>query len=382
MPPIRVLLIDDDPDDQLLTRGLLDDIDPAGYQFEAVATYEAGIAAIARKAHDVYLLDYRLGERDGLQLLTEALQTGCAAPLILLTGPGDRQVDEAAIHAGAADYLVKGQISPALLERVVRHALDRKRIEEERATLIRERSARAAAEAAVRARDEFLAVAAHELKTPIANLRAHTSLLLRDRGSAARHDPARFERGLETIHQQTGQLTRLVGQLFDLSLLDGGRLRLELETTDIAALLREVIVDAQVRTRRDTLSFEGPEEVVTRADPLRIRQVFSNLLDNAIRYGPATVRVESAICLMDRDTVQISVRDHGRGIPLEQRAHLFERFCQHESGDHVGGLGLGLFLSRQLVMLHGGTLRAEFPATGGSCFVVVLPHVEGSLTGH
>src|SRR5204863_530740 len=141
MLPIRIVLVDDEPDDRLITRALLDDIDPAGYQFEAVATYEAGIAAIARNAHDIYLLDYRLGERDGLQLVREALALGCPAPLILLTGSGDRQVDEAAIQAGAADYLVKGQISPALLERVLRHALDRKRLEEERATLMHERTA-------------------------------------------------------------------------------------------------------------------------------------------------------------------------------------------------------------------------------------------------
>ena len=144
--------------------------------------------------------------------------------------------------------------------------------------------------------------------------------------------------------------------------------------------MREVIAHAQVRTRRDALSLEGSESVITRADPLRLRQVFSNLVDNAIRYSPATVRVESAIQLVDRDTVQVSVRDHGRGIPPERRSRLFERYYQHEAGDHAAGLGLGLFLSRQLVLLHGGTLQAEFPPTGGSRFVVMLPHLAGSPT--
>src|SRR5689334_9283398 len=123
--PIRVLLVDDDEDDQLLTREALSDAAPGRYELECADTYEAGMAAVARGEHDVYLLDYRLGERDGLALLRDAIGRGCHAPMILLTGVGDREVDAAALRAGAADYLVKGQITPDLLDRSIRYALER-----------------------------------------------------------------------------------------------------------------------------------------------------------------------------------------------------------------------------------------------------------------
>jgi DNA-binding response OmpR family regulator len=127
---VRVLLVDDDDDDYRLTREMLAEVAQPKYELEWAKTYDAGLEVIGRREHDVYLLDYRLGERDGLQLLREALMRGCRAPLILLTGQGDREVDLAAMSAGAADFLPKNQLSAALLERSIRYALDRKRSSE------------------------------------------------------------------------------------------------------------------------------------------------------------------------------------------------------------------------------------------------------------
>jgi CheY-like chemotaxis protein len=128
---IRVLYVEDDEEDYILARDMLADIAHTRYELEWVASYDAALALIQRQQHDVYLIDYRLGERDGLELLRDAIQNGCRAPTIILTGQGDEETDVAALKAGAADYLVKGQINTPLLERSIRYALERHRLQQE-----------------------------------------------------------------------------------------------------------------------------------------------------------------------------------------------------------------------------------------------------------
>jgi diguanylate cyclase (GGDEF)-like protein/PAS domain S-box-containing protein len=125
--PTRVLLIDDDEDEYVLTRDLLAEIGPERYQLDWQSGFDAALAAIRAQAHDVYLLDYHLGERTGLDLLREAIDAGCRAPIIMLTGLGDRDVDLEAMRMGAADYLAKGRLDAPLLERAIRYARERAR---------------------------------------------------------------------------------------------------------------------------------------------------------------------------------------------------------------------------------------------------------------
>ncbi|MEA5572470.1 response regulator [Calothrix sp. UHCC 0171] len=127
--PIQVLLIDDDEDDYILIQDWCSEFQVVSCQLEWVNNYEGGINSIAQNQHDIYLIDYRLGESNGLELLSKAIANGCCAPIILLTGRGDRQIDIQAMEAGAADYLEKSQLNSALLERSIRYALERKRAE-------------------------------------------------------------------------------------------------------------------------------------------------------------------------------------------------------------------------------------------------------------
>jgi two-component system cell cycle sensor histidine kinase/response regulator CckA len=126
---IRVLLIEDDQEDYLLTRDLLEAITTARFTLDWEPTYGGARAALAGDRYDVCLVDYRLGRRCGIDLLQEANESGCRAPLIILTGQDDRAADLGAMKAGAADYLLKEQITPALLERSIRYAIERKRCE-------------------------------------------------------------------------------------------------------------------------------------------------------------------------------------------------------------------------------------------------------------
>jgi PAS domain S-box-containing protein len=122
---IRILLVDDDEDDYIITRDLLSEIGEMEFDLDWVGTYGTALEVISRGEHDVYLVDFGLGERNGLDLLRDALSRGCKAPIILLTGQGDHEIDIEAMKAGAADYLVKGQIAAPLLERSIRYAIER-----------------------------------------------------------------------------------------------------------------------------------------------------------------------------------------------------------------------------------------------------------------
>ncbi len=124
---IKVLLVDDDEDEHVIIRDMLASLGTHNIELDWVSTYEAGLDSIKRGLHDAYLLDFRLGEHSGLELLREAVGGGCTAPIILFTGQGDHDVDLEAMKAGAADYLVKGQVDAALLERSLRFGLERNR---------------------------------------------------------------------------------------------------------------------------------------------------------------------------------------------------------------------------------------------------------------
>ncbi len=125
--PLKVLLVEDDEDDYILARSLLDDIQGRRFRLDWVKNYQAGLEAMLRSEHDICLVDYRLGAENGIDLLRNAIEQGCEPPIILLTGQGEHQIDVEAMKAGAADYLVKGRLDPGLLERSIRYAIERSR---------------------------------------------------------------------------------------------------------------------------------------------------------------------------------------------------------------------------------------------------------------
>jgi len=234
----------------------------------------------------------------------------------------------------------------------------------------------AEAQRATRLRDEFLSVAAHELKTPMTSLRGYAQWLLRSIKDGAVVDPGLLDRGLRAIDVQSFKLVDLTEQLLDISRIEAGKLRLECREVDLVPFVRGVVDAAQAMAQAHTLTFDSPQQCPAFVDPLRLEQVVRNLIDNAIKYSPAGGSVEIVLRPADHGRLVLTVRDHGLGIPLERRENLFDRFYQAHGEGHFGGLGLGLYISRQIVELHGGHISAEFPADGGSCFQVTLPTPE------
>ncbi|HKP54201.1 MAG TPA: ATP-binding protein [Chloroflexia bacterium] len=225
---------------------------------------------------------------------------------------------------------------------------------------------------AIAARDEFLSVAAHELKTPITSLRGFAQLLLRDARRNRESSPERIESALSAIETQTGKLTHLLSRLLDTAQIKAGKLRIEPERTDLVALVRSALA-LQHGTENHDFAFYAPEHIEALVDPLRLEQVVTNLLDNAVKFSPHGGSVTVELGQDAEGGIELSVTDQGLGIPFGEREGIFDRFHQAHDGHHLSGMGLGLYIIREIVELHGGSVRIEGTEQSGSRFVVSLP---------
>jgi PAS domain S-box-containing protein len=230
---------------------------------------------------------------------------------------------------------------------------------------------------AVQVRDEFLSIASHELKTPLTSTQLQVDGLARLlRGDAEGNlDRGRLTRAVSAVTAQIIRLTELVNVLLDVSRIASGRLELDPADLDINEVGRQVIDrwrPAAGAARCDLVLRPAPGGALRgRWDPLRLEQVFNNLLSNAIKYGPGhpvEVAVEG-----DLRRARFSVKDHGIGIAATDHARIFERFERAVSGRNYGGLGLGLWICRQIVEAMSGTIRLESAPGEGATFVVELP---------
>ncbi|HEX8501038.1 MAG TPA: ATP-binding protein [Pyrinomonadaceae bacterium] len=260
-------------------------------------------------------------------------------------------------------------------ERVAREAELQAQIDARTRSLAREKAARKEAEEANHLKDEFLATVSHELRTPLTAILGWSNMLLTGRVSGEAHD-----RALETIHRNAQVQNQLISDLLDISRIISGKLRLDLRTVDLPA-----IIEAAVEATRPAAEAKGIRLTTAldrRAGPVngdadRLQQVVWNLLTNAIKFTPEggeiVVKLESV-----SSRVEITVRDSGIGIDREFLPHVFDRFRQADPGTNRvhGGMGLGLSIVRQLVELHGGSVRAESEGEGkGATFAVSLPFV-------
>jgi PAS domain S-box-containing protein len=232
------------------------------------------------------------------------------------------------------------------------------------------------AESALRARDEFLGVAAHELKTPMTSAKIAAQLLQRSFKDVPL-DPAQ-RRSIDTIDRQISKLGRLVTHLLDAVRTQAGPLALQFAPVDLVQLVRDVVAEAAELSARHTITLDAPLSLEMNADAMRIEQVLLNLLENAVKFtpngGPIEVRLASAA-----RTVVLSVRDHGVGVAPGHLPRIFDRFYQ--ASDNRSGMGLGLYIVRQIVEQHGGTIYAESPPDGGTRFVVSLPLAQRNIAG-
>ncbi len=247
----------------------------------------------------------------------------------------------------------------------VRDVAERRKMEE-RARLWRK------AQEEVRERDEFLSIASHELRTPITALQLQLQLLQRTARRLAGEVPQVLAPKLESLERQTRRLSLLVNELLDVSRMRLGRLELRYEEADLAEVAREAAghVETDVSRGGSRLAYDL-SPAPGRFDRLRLEQVIGNLLVNAGKFGegkPVVLRVRP-----DGDAAVLEVSDQGIGIAPEHQARVFERFQRAVPAQHFGGLGLGLYVARQIVEAHGGTIAVTSAQGAGATFTVRLP---------
>ena len=363
MQDVKLLIVDDDEDDFLLAQDLLDEITTGPYQLDWAPSYDAGREQLSRNQHDLCLMDYKLGARDGIELLAEAQSLGFTGPIILLTGMHQGEVDMQALQAGAVDYLVKASLTSEQLARAIRYALARREME-------RERVERLKAESENRSKSEFLAHLSHELRTPLSAILGFTELLLTN------SKDAESSGHLRVVHRNGKHLLGLLNDILDLSKIEAGKLELEPQQvylssflTDIYFLMRGAAVDKNLELMMETPS-PLPTQIVT--DPTRLRQVLLNLIGNAIKFteaGSITVRVEMG-GEEGSEQLYFWVVDSGVGITLASQAEIFQPFVQAKDsyGQSQAGTGLGLAISRQLVERLGGAIEVSSTPGEGSTF--------------
>jgi signal transduction histidine kinase len=286
----------------------------------------------------------------------------CAAHTRVMPGESYVRLVDETQHGGTIALLQ--QKARALESEVA----ERKRVEAE----LRERNRDLSA--ALAAREEFLSVAAHELKTPLTTLRAYAQLLLRDRNRERGVPPERLETALTAIDAQTRKLDRLLTRLLDVTQIEAGQLRVEPVRTDLAALVRSEVDFYHAGDAHDVV-VNGPQHLDALVDPVRFEHVVTNLLDNAVKFSPRGGTVTVELGHDDDGKIRLSVTDQGVGVPPEQREAVFGRFYQAHGGPHLSGLGLGLFIAQEIVGLHGGTVCCDDPGHAGARFTVSLPPV-------
>jgi signal transduction histidine kinase len=240
-------------------------------------------------------------------------------------------------------------------------------------------NARQNAEHAVQQRDTFISIAGHELRTPLTTLRGFTELARRAfvKLNTDLPDGQRLERALAAVDRETRRMERLILALLDVSSAQTGRLTLNPADVSLAGLVERAIAEARFKSQEHQLVVHGLEaasSVEIHADRARLEQVLVNLLDNAIKYSPDGGQID--VTLEAGQLIRVAVRDRGVGIPPEHLPHVFEPYFRAQNKDEAGGpngLGLGLYVCKQIVELHGGEIAIYCPDDGGTCVTLTLP---------
>ncbi|WP_282607100.1 hybrid sensor histidine kinase/response regulator [Pelagibius sp. Alg239-R121] len=373
--PVRIIHVDDDLVEHKLVRKHLSSLEHLSYELISLNNFPEALDRLRQESFDVGLIDYHLGAHTGLELLTRLGGRLSSTPLVILTGRGDYTVDVEATNAGAFDYLDKNELTPALLERTIRNVRVQFKTEQqlrESETLLKH--AKTEAEAANRAKSEFLARMSHDLRTPLNAILGFSEMI---QGQFL--GPVGGKRYLDyasDIHQSGQLLLTMINDILDLSKIESGNVELH----DIEIAVDELISTAlkliepgatlagiSIRTRLD------PALPLLRADRQMVDRMLFNLLTNSMKFTPRGGEIVIQAKVSGGD-VQLIVEDNGIGIAANQINHVLEPFTQLKSSQEPSsGAGLGLAITHSFIEIHGGTLTVESELGSGTRATLTFP---------
>ncbi|MBK5343961.1 MULTISPECIES: hybrid sensor histidine kinase/response regulator [unclassified Pseudomonas] len=392
----KLLIVDDLPENLLALEALIKREDRTVYK--ALSADEA-LSLLLQHEFAMAILDVQMPGMNGFELaeLMRGTEKTKNIPIIFVSAAG-RELNYAfkGYESGAVDFLhkpldihaVKSKVnvfvdlyrqSKAMKQQV--EALEQARREQE-ALLQQLQSTQLELEQAVRMRDDFMSIVAHEVRTPLNGLILETQLrkmhLARDNAAAFTLD--KMHAMVDRDERQIKSLIRLIEDMLDVSRIRTGKLSIRPNRFDLSQLVGNLLQNfaQQMEAAETEVSFTAPEPVVGHWDEFRIEQVVSNLLTNALRYGgrsPIQVRV-----YREGDEARIEVQDHGIGISEENQKRIFQQFERVSAKTVVAGLGLGLFISEQIVAAHGGSIAVESQINEGALFRVCLPIQENGTS--
>jgi signal transduction histidine kinase len=365
----KILVVDDEQNVATTIKAILQ-LD--GNEVTAVTTGKEALAQLRENEFDVVLTDLRLDDLDGIEILRETQKLWPDTVSIMLTGYASLESAVTALRSGAYDYLIKPSDVDELRATIGR-ALERRRLRQRLVEL----------EQLDKLKTQFLSMASHELRTPLTAVSGFMQIARRRMSRMAgandiptpwRDEAQKSDETLEMANRQAKKLARLIDELLDVSRLQQGRVEMRLAEIDLADVVREVAERMRLLSKGHEIEaeIEGAAPIV--ADRDRIEQVFENLVGNAIKYSPESGRIDVSLHVNGANAI-VSVRDQGIGVAPGEVEKIFGLFYRSPDprADHVGGLGLGLYISREIVARHHGKLWAERNADTGTTFHVTLP---------
>lgn len=366
---VRVLLVDDDEDDYVIIKKTFEQIDDSPFVLSWTASFEDAKKLIQKQVHDIYLIDYRLGEHTGLDVLRFAKPEERSQPFILLTGVGNQSLEWRSMKMAASDYLVKGSFNANLLSRTLYYALQRKQLEEQRVEYLVELN---------RSKDEFISIASHQLRTPATGVKQYLGMVLE--GFVGELDPGQ-EQLLVKAYESNERQLRIVSDLLKVAQVDAGKVTLRKDDVMIGELVEDIVREQETvfKRREQTVTFETSKpDLSIYIDKDSIRMVIENIIDNAGKYSEPNTAITIKIEDVGKN-VTIRIEDQGVGIDQTNRSRLFEKFSRLDNtlSTKVGGTGLGLYWAKKIVVLHGGTIKQTRNKPQGTIFTIILPkHYE------
>ncbi|MGZ3712917.1 MAG: hybrid sensor histidine kinase/response regulator [Bdellovibrionota bacterium] len=388
----KVLLVDNHEENLIALENLLKE--SVGEVVKARSGTEA-IEQLLKSDFAVAVIEVQMPGMDGFELaeLMRDSERIRSVPIIFVTsGVLSRASTFRGYESGAVDFLHK-PLDPHIVKSKIQVFIDlakqgrllRDRLAETQAALKERDIALAAAREALQSRDEFLSIASHELKTPLTSLflqlqmmerglKKHAEKREENNGQLSAEQFDRFTHSTETALRQSAKLSSLLDELLDLTRIRLGRLSLQMRQVDVHQLVTEAFerIRAVALKAKVDLVLECPKGHKGFWDPVRIDQVISNLLTNGIKYGEGSA-VTLSVVPNNEGSVSFFVEDKGPGIPADLQEKIFERFERAVSGNQISGLGLGLYISRQIVEAHQGKISVCSEEGKGACFEVRLP---------